>query len=700
MIHSNTILDLLSINIELPEELNLEDILKLYNQNYCIFLTSKFFKNNSCIYYLKKNLLTYFDKYDIIYFNFMHKSIINTIINAINNFIKNSSNEEKNRFLDGIPFLDKIKPIYFNDNLFDPDILYKKIQFSNQELFIIFNNYVIKKMEYKLRTFCQIAEKLGAQKIIIDYFTSDNNQKKINISMDVLNASFDGTNNTYNEENESIKIVFEYPNNHSDINLNKFYIINSILNEKEFLITKEEFESDLELKFLIDARCLNFIQKYHTNFIINHFNKIEQKIFLKAQSYGLNIGNMNFNNNSVKFSIVIEFLHIYDNLEIIDGTNIHIMREGFNYLSKIIQKDNQYIKLLRFFESHLNAIQKKWIPYNYDKIDNICKIYHDIINLNYEEYEIINEIELFFMNNLTWTNFKKFRNIILFGNDKYLDKINFITFQYHDIINNKKNLLRIIEKIINNNMENFINNFGKKRTIIIDSLDNLSDSLDESNSGSHVRFNMIEITSVKEDYLDEILILLNKYKNEIKELLYNCYKESFKFNGGMTDNISKIELLNNTIKNILNYYFDNEFKNIEINFENIDLKNRILYDLIDKISTEIIKSHGNNVNEYSPNINDFNTKEKISLLERVQKIFLKFIIKYFDYENSIDLIINKLHIDKRKIEYNMLSTDLLINYLNEYASMNKVYKNYNKYKLFYTWTDFLEIKNFFYNHNI
>jgi len=304
------------------------------------------------------------------------------------------------------------------------------------------------------------------------------------------------------------------------------------------------------------------------------------------------------------------------------------------------------------------------------------------------------------MNNLTWTNFKKFRNIILFGNDKYLDKINFITFQYHDIINNKKNLLRIIEKIINNNMENFINNFGKKRTIIIDSLDNLSDSLDESNSGSHVRFNMIEITSVKEDYLDEILILLNKYKNEIKELLYNCYKESFKFNGGMTDNISKIELLNNTIKNILNYYFDNEFKNIEINFENIDLKNRILYDLIDKISTEIIKSHGNNVNEYSPNINDFNTKEKISLLERVQKIFLKFIIKYFDYENSIDLIINKLHIDKRKIEYNMLSTDLLINYLNEYASLNKVYKNYNKYKLFYTWADFLEIKNFFYNHNI
>ena len=32
--------------------------------------------------------------------------------------------------------------------------------------------------------------------------------------------------------------------------------------------------------------------------------------------------------------------------------------------------------------------------------------------------------------------------------------------------------------------------------------------------------------------------------------------------------------------------------------------------------------------------------------------------------------------------------------------MNKVYKNYNKYKLFYTWDDFREVKKFFYNHNI
>ena len=42
--------------------------------------------------------------------------------------------------------------------------------------------------------------------------------------------------------NNSIKIVLEYPNNKYDINLNKYYIINSILDENDYMITKEEFE--------------------------------------------------------------------------------------------------------------------------------------------------------------------------------------------------------------------------------------------------------------------------------------------------------------------------------------------------------------------------------------------------------------------------------------------------------------------------
>jgi hypothetical protein len=218
-----------------------------------------------------------------------------------------------------------------------------------------------------------------------------------------------------NEEN--IQIIFEYPNNHIDINLNKFYIINSICNENEFLITKEEFESDLEMKFLIDARCVNFMQKYNTNFIMKYVNKIEEKIFLKAKGYGINIGNLNLRDNYIKISISIDFYQNQNNTDIIDGTNIHILREGFIYLSNIIKKDEKYDRLIQFMQSHLNAIYKRWIflNYEYDHVEYINETYNNIINLNFNETEIYTLFKKYFENNLTWHRFKKFRDLILKG---------------------------------------------------------------------------------------------------------------------------------------------------------------------------------------------------------------------------------------------------------------------------------------------
>jgi hypothetical protein len=263
---------------------------------------------------MKKNLLKYFDKYDVIYLNYSHKNKIINLINIINNFIKNSDDSSKNIFMNQLVneniFKDiihkKMKEIYFLDNNIEPSILYKKILFSNQELFLPFNNYVIKKMEYKLRTFCQIAEKLGSEKIVIEYINNIEENTNTNFKLDFLNNGIGGKIDNNNNSNNSIKIVFEYPNNTYDINLNKYYIINSILNENDFMITRQEFESDLELKFLIDARCVNLIHKYHTNFIINHMNNIEQKIFTKASKYGLNMGYSKINNENTKISILIE----------------------------------------------------------------------------------------------------------------------------------------------------------------------------------------------------------------------------------------------------------------------------------------------------------------------------------------------------------------------------------------------------------
>jgi hypothetical protein len=82
--------------------------------------------------------------------------------------------------------------------------------------------------------------------------------------------------------------------------------------------------------------------------------------------------------------------------------------------------------------------------------------------------------------------------------------------------------------------------------------------------------------------------------------------------------------------------------------------------------------------------------DKISLYQRVQKIFLKFVIKYFDFENKSDLIIKKLGLNVNSIE-----PKHLIDFLETTIKINNIFKNYNKFKVLYTWNDFIAIKEYF-----
>jgi len=657
----DNIINILKSNNYNEDDIN--DTLKIFNSDYIIFLGNKFFSNN-CFNFRKK-LLRYFDKYNITYLKYSTKNIIISIINKINNISLS---------------LTKLKKIFFSETIIEPNLLYKKIKFSNQEIFVIFSNYTIKKVEYKLRTFCQIAEKLGVEKIIIDYNSIKKIEDNINLNIEGFSNHIGLTSNINKINEENIKIIFEYPNNHIDINLNKFYIINSIVNENEFLITKEEFESDLEMKFLIDARCVNFMQKYNTNFIMKYVNKIEEKIFLKAKGYGINIGNLKLRDNYIKISISIDFYQIQNNTDIIDGTNIHILREGFIYLSNIIKKDEKYDKLIQFMQSHLNAIYKKWIflNYEYEDVEYINQTYNNIINLNFYESEIYNLYKKYFENNLTWHRFKKFRDLILKGSDDNTEKIYFVSFQYHDILNNKKYIMSNISIYINDIINLFIENNN----------DNIINNLSFC-----INFEMEEeVIKINDLNNESIILFIKENKDTIKNILYKSFQKSFKFYGGLSDNLSDTLKLVNVIKNIINYYYNNEINNLqkEYNKKNsfVNIKKVIFDELINLVCSEIVKSL--NILDTSPHIN-IPLENKSTLYTRIQKIFLKFIIKYFNFENNLDKIYNKLNLDKnQKIE-----PSILINILEELIPINNCYNNYNKYKLFYSWNDFNTIIKLF-----
>jgi len=425
----------------------------LLNSDYVIFLSDKFFSKYN--YYLIK----YFKKYNIVYINYKDKDIIIKQLHEHNEDIKKTP---KNKYIK------KQKLLHFYENIIEPNTLYKKIIFSNEELFLSFKMYGLKKKEYKLRTFCQIAEKLGALTISInDEITKNkfiNITSEINVSNQIALGGSSTTNSTYNG---NIELKFDYTNQFYNLNLNKFDLLKIIEDEDELFITKEDFESDIDLKFLINARCINLIKKYNTRIIINQVNELERKIIAKANRFNLDIGICDKTEFSNTIIIDIDFINIYENPECIDGLNIYNMKEGFLQLTNIIkiQTNNDtddikkyYSKILNFLESHLISIDEKKI-----NIENQCsknktfEAYKYILKKQFKKDDRETLVVNFFQNNLTYQQFLNFRdNIIIapfffssnaccitFIDDIINDigvltyKLFFISYQYHIILNSQ-----------------------------------------------------------------------------------------------------------------------------------------------------------------------------------------------------------------------------------------------------------------------
>jgi len=342
----------------------IESIVKLLYSDYIIFLTGKYFS------LFNSSLLTYFSRYNIIYFNYDNKTEILHFLDSFNSFVRKynindditKGDEDMNEngifkisseygtqiALRGL-FNDlktrlnikKLKIVYFPDNTIEPNTLYKKIGFSSEELFLSFENYIIKKREYKLRTFCQIAEKLGAQEIKINSNTSSSKDSASSVQFDAGQGGVGISSTSSSGLSDSINYKFTYNNFYHNLNLNKFYIINLIEEESEFLISKEDFYSDIDLKLLIDTRCINLIEYYNTNIIVNRYNELEKKVFIKAIQYGLNMGYSSSTNNVINLNIEIKFIDIYKNPECITGSNLYVLKEGFWVLSNIIKQENK-----------------------------------------------------------------------------------------------------------------------------------------------------------------------------------------------------------------------------------------------------------------------------------------------------------------------------------------------------------------------
>ncbi len=538
----------------------------------------------------------------------------------------------------------KCKEYYFYENLYLPYTLYKKIQLSKIVQFISLEHYAYKKNEYMLRSFSQVAEELGATKIHISYNYIKDDEKIMKLG--ILNKSL--INKKSNKHDNNIEFDFTYSENNY-INLNEFLLNGKILNENKFLLSKEDYESNIELKYLINARCRNFIAKYYTQFKSSTINNKELNIFLTLKDFNINIENQNIVSETIETNLQIDFLNLLNHINLVDGGNIYPLKEGYIYLKQIIYQENMFIKYINFLKAHLHAIQNKYVylAYNYEYIDNVMKIYHQSIELNFSESELNTFVQNYWNNQSEWYHFTLFRDIILLGNDNNNDKLHFITFQYMNIFKNKYNTLKKIEKylyniidlIIENQITESINNYindgysseeeiKREQEKLLNKKKKVEESKESKESEKKIEESEENETKVEESKENDI-ILINKIQDFI-----NNNKNSL---------INNLMSINDYIKNIKNklnsysYLEDNiEISEIEQNdFINLYLK-YIQYIKTSKIKNNSDESFINRSNKYDFDNNNFKQKLKNNLFQKkVIDILIKGIKGSFYYEDGL-----------------------------------------------------------------
>jgi len=564
---------------------NYEEVLfKLFKYNYIIFLTDYFYN------FFNIKLLTYFNKYDVVTISYNDRENIINNLNILNNFIKDSSKKDKDLLCFYIYEkynidIKKLKTLYFYENIIEPNTLYKKISFSKEEQFLSFENYSIKKTEYKLRTFCQIAEKLGAKSIIIHQETSTEESIKQNIKVSAESVDIGINNSTKNNSNSIIDLNFDYTNYYYNLSLNKFFLIEMIKEENEFFITNDDFEADLDLKFLIDARCINLIKKYNTKIIINKLNELERKLFIKAKDYGLNIDYNKHKSYSNFVFIEVIFFNIYDKYECIDGYNIYNMKEGFWHLSNIIKKE---IKILE--ESIENYDNE-----NHNNIKKNMKNINCSINNTINGNNTMNTDKMSKINNLLLNNFKK--------TDFYIE--------------NNRNIYKNIYKKIGNFLDSHLKTISSNHNILQISSKNIS-----NNNYLNI-YNNIFKKNFTQHEIDDIIY------NYFHQNLYYEYFESFRNKiilHDYNDNVYDIDTIikNYFIKYIDFSFFDNILTSKDSAIDKLSFINAQYY-LINK-NIVLYKNKYKNVLFNNKKINDI----FILFKENVKEKYLEFIYKHIE----------------------------------------------------------------------
>ena len=286
------------------KKLNLNEVYNLLkNANFLMFINENTIKMKIGFGCFGHRLF----KVGILMISTKYIESLKKIIHKWNNYLNNNKIYKSKNIID--KNRETLNNIIFENNVILCKTLYSKMIIQDKIIFSQYKDNLLKKIEYKLRGFCQIMEEMGASKIMIDFDSINKKLTKHELKLqgkfnDIIasNLGFTSLSSSVSSANQNYEL--SYPDyNNTILNKNE---IEKYIKEGKFIINFNDYQSNLEFQSVVQSRCNHFINEYSTVFSINNESVLDVsvKLFLGANNIdfgqAMNIRNKIFSKTIIK----------------------------------------------------------------------------------------------------------------------------------------------------------------------------------------------------------------------------------------------------------------------------------------------------------------------------------------------------------------------------------------------------------------
>lgn len=511
-------------------------------------------------------------------------------------------------------FLSETHVNFYEKNI-KPYNLYKKLKIKYDFYYVPLSIYNAIETQINIIKTVQILELLGCNKI--DIKTNSTMKNETN-NIGTINTGIIDTKINFIKNNEDISKTtrdtsYEFL---ARIFSNEDELLSYINYQCHIFMDENDYNSDIELRYLIRARLKSYLQSYSRTFYVKKLSSIEIKIQTKMNKLYEDFGlDFKYNNESFEETTLIIDSSFF-NLDCISSVNnIPINSIGFRIICNRFLKNNNFfnekddkflLEKTRFYEKYLK------------------KKYEDLIKTN--SYDI---------------SFMKYHYELTRNNKNYKDLINSIE-SYNDIVHNYQ-IIRYnynftpvnengYEKMIYNSLYKIINS---------ELCEDSKDIINEYNLGFLKRY-------LKLNHFDIDLISYSK-ENELDLIKIKDFEDLINISYKIITDTKNIPLTNKHLPEIIKLNLIKNDKNqIKILFERI-IVNKSNKDInqtfLDEFLNLYIDYFFEEDEEFSLNFsieilnNDFNQFKKNKTEAFMKKLIASIILIYKDLKSKSNTII-------------------------------------------------------------